>query len=77
LKEYISTFIEKGLRPDRRALKDQREFKYDENILDNFSDSATCLLGFGNKILGVLKKRKAKTGENNFSKILIILRSCY
>jgi exosome complex RNA-binding protein Rrp42 (RNase PH superfamily) len=59
IKEYISTFLGKEIRPDQRKLDDRREFKFEQNVLENFSDSATCLLGQGNKVLSVLKKQSS------------------
>lgn len=54
-REYISTFINKDLRLDRRTLTQKRPMTYKFGILDTFSTSASCTLGDGNKIIAVIK----------------------
>jgi exosome complex RNA-binding protein Rrp42 (RNase PH superfamily) len=53
--EYISAFLNKNVRLDKRDLKQKRKAGYQTEILDSFSTSATSLLGNGNKLISVLK----------------------
>lgn len=68
-KEYISTFINKNLRL-KREFREMKKFNYQYGILETFSNSASILLGKGNKIMAVLKS-KAK-GYGKFLGIKII-----
>ncbi len=54
-KEYIQTFLNNNIRVDRRDLNERREYLYKFGVLDNYSTSASCLLGQGNKVIAVLK----------------------
>ena len=54
-KEYIQTFLNNNIRVDRRGLNERRKYLYKFGVLDNYSTSASCLLGEGNKVLAVLK----------------------
>lgn len=66
-KEYIQTFLNHNLRIDKRTLNERRKYLYKFGILDNFSTSATCLLGEGNKIIAVLKSsNRSSESKSNF-----------
>jgi len=60
-KEYIQTFLNNNLRIDRRSFDERREYIYKFGVLDNFSTSASCLLGKGNKVIAVLKSSNRST----------------
>ena len=71
-KEYIQTFLNSGLRIDRRGLNERRQYSYKFGVLDNYSTSASCLLGEGNKVIAVLKSsnRSSSSKDNYLSKII-------
>lgn len=66
-KEYISTFVSKGLRHDRRGFAEKRNYSYQFGVLDNFPISSTCMLGNNNKIISVLKTKTCNPSENKIS----------
>lgn len=53
-KEYINTFLDHNLRIDKRDLNEARNISYHFGIFDSFCTSASCTMGDGNKIIGVL-----------------------
>ena len=71
-KEYISTFLNKNIRLDKRDLKQKRNFSYQFGILDSFPTSASCLLGDSNKIIAVLKKNTEQGQDNTLCKYIKI-----
>lgn len=63
-REYITTFINKDIRVDRRNLLEKRKSIYQFGILDSFSTSASCMLGSGTKVIAVMKSHNAPISES-------------
>lgn len=64
-KEYMKCFLEKSLRIDKRSMTEIRQFSFFSDVLDSEKISASCSLGEGNKILGVLKTSKSSYNDSN------------
>lgn len=57
-KEYIKSFLERGIRPDKRKLEEKREFNDITNFINTEEFSQMTSLGNENRVIGVLKKKE-------------------
>lgn len=57
-KEYIKSFLERGIRPDKRKLEEKREFNDISNFINTEEFSQMTSLGHENRVIGVLKKKE-------------------
>jgi exosome complex RNA-binding protein Rrp42 (RNase PH superfamily) len=73
LREYLTAFLEKGLRYDKRALDSKRSYSYLSGILETLQFSASCTLGSSNKILSVFKMKHIDNKHSKISKRYLIL----
>jgi exosome complex RNA-binding protein Rrp42 (RNase PH superfamily) len=67
LKEYLTAFLEKGLRYDKRSFNSKRSYSYQSGVLDSLPFSASCTLGNSNKVIAVLKMKQNNKGNGKIS----------
>jgi len=63
-KEYIKSFLERGIRTDKRNLEERREYTDISNFLSTEEYSHMTSLGSDNRVLGVLKKKPNSNKSN-------------